>query len=48
MSDFLAAKLDDELEHPSWMADLVAGLVKGAIYAAVGVVAAALLWVPVA
>ena len=41
MGDCLAAKLGDKLEHSSWIADFVSGLVKGAIYAAIGFVAVA-------
>ena len=39
MGDCLAAKLGDKLEHSSWIADFVSGLVKGAIYAGVAFVA---------
>ncbi|MFD1801416.1 RHS repeat-associated core domain-containing protein [Mixta tenebrionis] len=42
-SDYLAAKLDDPLVHSSWFADFMGGVVKGAIYAAVGIGMVALL-----
>jgi RHS repeat-associated protein len=42
-SDYLAAKLDDPLVHSSWFADFMGGVVKGAIYAAVGIGAAFLM-----